>query len=92
MLRRKTKMSKEIKKENKFVTLIIPNKDYKEFIKRSPEVEPLLNNIEDAYNKFRFWKGKKLNTYIICNQDEPYAEDVWQTILQGEKNKQSEKQ
>ena len=24
------------------------------------------------------------NRYIVCNQDEPYAEEVWQTILKGE--------
>jgi len=24
------------------------------------------------------------NKYIVCNQDEPYAEEVWQTILKGE--------
>lgn len=27
------------------------------------------------------------NQYIVCNQDEPYAEFVWQTILQGEQDK-----
>lgn len=24
------------------------------------------------------------NNYIVCNQDEPYADKVWQTILEGE--------
>jgi len=28
------------------------------------------------------------NNYIVCNQDEPYAELVWQIILLGEKAKQ----
>jgi len=28
------------------------------------------------------------NKYIVCNQDEPYAELVWQTILSGEDAKQ----
>lgn len=27
------------------------------------------------------------NKYIVCNQDEPYAEKVWQEILKGEDNK-----
>lgn len=27
---------------------------------------------------------KNDNKYIVCNQDEPYAEEVWQTILKGE--------
>lgn len=24
------------------------------------------------------------NKYIICNQDEPYADELWELILQGE--------
>ena len=27
------------------------------------------------------------NKYIVCNQDEPYAEDVLKVILDGEDNK-----
>lgn len=27
------------------------------------------------------------NKYIVCNQDEPYAEEVWQAILSGENQK-----
>ena len=27
--------------------------------------------------------------YIVCNQDELYAEDVWQTILKGEDTKKA---
>jgi len=29
----------------------------------------------------------KGNRYIVCNQDEPYAEEVWQLILEGERKK-----
>lgn len=29
------------------------------------------------------------NKYIICNQDEPYAEDIWQAILAGEAAKEN---
>lgn len=28
------------------------------------------------------------NKYVVCNQDEPYAEEVWQTILDGETKKE----
>lgn len=31
------------------------------------------------------------NKYIVCNQDEPYADDVWDVILKGEDEKQVEK-
>lgn len=29
-------------------------------------------------------KREPYNSYIVCNQDEPYAEDVWRVILSGE--------
>ncbi|MFA5307633.1 MAG: hypothetical protein WC365_09350 [Candidatus Babeliales bacterium] len=35
-------------------------------------------------------RGRKVlscNKYIVCNQDEPYAEKVWQMILDGERAK-----
>lgn len=38
---------------------------------------------QSAENKLRN------NKYIICNQDEPYAEDVWQVILAGEAEKEN---
>ena len=31
--------------------------------------------------------GKKESNYIVCNQDEPYAEKIWQMILDGERAK-----
>jgi len=32
------------------------------------------------------------NKYIVCNQDEPYAEEVWQIILKGEDAKSGVKE
>ncbi len=46
-------------------------------------------------NRKRKAKGKgpiEDNRYILCNQDEPYAEKVWQTILEGERTKETERQ
>lgn len=34
-------------------------------------------------------KREPYNRYIICNQDEPYADAVWQAILTGEDSKGS---
>jgi hypothetical protein len=34
-------------------------------------------------------EGKKLNTYHICNLDEPYADKVLQVILDGEAQKEA---
>lgn len=31
---------------------------------------------------------KNDNKYIVCNQDEPYADLIWQIILRGEDAKQ----
>ena len=38
-------------------------------------------------NECRRQAGKSVNQYIICNQDEPYAEQVWRAILKGEESK-----
>jgi hypothetical protein len=35
----------------------------------------------------RMLQGKKYNAYICCNQDEPYAKEVWKIILAGENKK-----
>lgn len=33
-------------------------------------------------------KREPYNRYVVCNQDEPYAENVWRAILNGEDAKQ----
>ncbi|MFP3041864.1 hypothetical protein LQZ19_08585 [Treponema primitia] len=53
------------------------------------KVYEALNNFSTEYEKST---GKKLNQkYIVCNQDEPYAEEVARIILEGEKAKLKEK-
>lgn len=44
----------------------------------------------DVYPSFPKNADKKINKYIVCNQDEPYAELVWQTILLGEDAKDND--
>jgi len=41
----------------------------------------------DKVSAERKASGKKENNYIVCNQDEPYAEKIWQMILDGEREK-----
>lgn len=51
--------------------------------------------VEDQIKALREHKGKSdigRNEYIICNRDEPYAEEVWQTILRGEDAKMRDPQ
>lgn len=76
----------EIKKEDKFIVL---NKEHiGSFMNSNPkEAEKLL----DSLKFFRDWLGRE-NSYIICNQDEPYAENVWNTILEGERDKVREEE
>ena len=80
-----------MKKENKFFALVIPNKYHKEFFKLYPKYANRLQEIAKNYAEFRKSKGKKpYNEYIICNQDEPYAEEVWQIILKDEELKKAQ--
>ena len=53
------------------------------------EDHPAVNRLISAVNNFnrvyeKTW-GKKMNQkYYVCNQDEPYAKKVIDTILEGE--------
>lgn len=77
----------EIKKEQqKFMCLIIPMKDADQFLQGGDLL--MFNKLKEKYASFRISKSKNAsNNYIIVNQDEPYAEDVWQMILAGERKK-----
>ena len=59
------------KKEDKFIVI---NK--KHLVRLSCHSIDLLNEILSEI--------ENLNKYIVCNQDEPYAEQVWQIIILGE--------
>lgn len=49
------------------------------------------NTVVKAIGNMRETEGKpRFNKYIVCNQDEPHAEEVWQTILKGEDAKNPE--
>lgn len=79
-------MNNLIKKELKYAFLI-PIKDVRYL---SPlDFDTLSDMIDriDEYRKLDKRPPLSANKYIICNQDEPYAERVWQTILQGERDK-----
>lgn len=45
-------------------------------------LERLLENIRTGRHK----EGKPLNTYYVCNTDEPYSHIVRDIILLGERN------
>ncbi len=53
----------------------------------NPDFEEAWEKIEDHIKALREFQKKppiEDNKYIICNQDEPYAEKVMQAILEGE--------
>jgi hypothetical protein len=74
-----------VKKEIRFIALIIPVKDAKEFFREHPYDEQSLKAIAEDYANFRAGEGKKeSNDYVVVNMDEPYIEQVWKIILEGE--------
>ena len=46
-----------------------------------------LTTLLKAADEERKRRGFPDNRYIVCNQDEPYAEKIWQMILDGERAK-----
>lgn len=67
--------------------IIIPTKDWVEL---SAFQQRMLSEIFHEIDQRRITEGSaplSKNRYIVCNQDEPYAQKVWEAILEGEKEK-----
>jgi hypothetical protein len=48
----------------------------------------LFQKVLDRVREMRVKDGRRGSPrYIVCNADEPYSEEVWQTILDGEREK-----
>ena len=60
----------------------------KYYVVKVIDVEFLLTDAEREILGVLIEKLDNKNSYLICNQDEPYSETVWQTILAGEDAKQ----
>jgi len=69
-------------KENKYIVLKIDDLD--DILDLSPELKPMFSKILTKYDKYRELCGKEHAVYIVCNQDEHYADKVWEIILDGE--------
>jgi len=73
-----------VKYEEKF--LVINIKHLEEARKEIPD------KIAEFYELYDFISNwLPTNKYYVCNQDEPYAEKVIQTILEGENKKVAKK-
>jgi hypothetical protein len=65
--------------------IVIKRDDVNKYLTDSDRYElvMLLNKIDIGRQK----DGKKLNSYYVCNTDEPYADNVLGVILDGEDHK-----
>jgi len=67
-------------KEDKFI--VFPKKD---LVGISAAQVATLDEIDQLVQRNRIKRGaSQFPKFITCNQDEPYAEKVWQIILDGE--------
>jgi len=76
-------MTYEFKREIKY--LVLKWDDIEKYLNKY-EREELLASVEkiDAH---RSLSGKKQNTYVVVNEDEPYAEKVWELIQEYEEKR-----
>ena len=81
-----------VQKKNKFLALIIPEKDVEKFFMSHKKEFKDICHIAELYADYRQKTGRnRINKYIIINQDEPYAEKVWKIVLEGESKKEAKK-
>lgn len=70
-------------KEHKYFVLKID--DLRDVCDLEPAVAHELEHLVARYTAYRkFCKKDPDPKYIVCNQDEPYADKVWKAILHGE--------
>jgi len=68
---------KEFMRENKY--LVLKWDDIEKYLATASEFKSL-QNIISTIKAGRIFDRKKDNTYVVVNEDEPYAEQVWQLI------------
>ncbi len=77
----------ELRKENhKF--FICKKEDLDLVLNNNPLLKRFFETICNLIKLERISQNKKpVNYYVACNLDEPYAEKVWDLIIEGEKEK-----
>lgn len=70
------------KEEDKFI--VWKNEDLRAVILKAPWLRRYFNSLVDAISDLRKSQGKGENKYLVCNRDEPYADEIWRVILEGE--------
>jgi len=78
------------KKENKYLVLKLEDLDnyFSQFTKGVFTTDEEQNVLDTLTWNEVLHALQNDNKYIVCNQDEPYAELVWQIMLLGEDAKQ----
>lgn len=76
----------EVKRENRF--LVLKWDDIRKFL--YPNDGEKLEEILAIIGEGRKSEGKKDNTYVVVNEDEPYAEKVWKLIQDHQETKEKE--
>jgi hypothetical protein len=61
---------------------VFKNDDIKKYLSKRQQKQ--LSKIEATLNNGRVKDGKKINSYYICNTDEPYSKEVYNVIMHGE--------
>jgi DNA/RNA endonuclease YhcR with UshA esterase domain len=70
----------------RFTHLVIKQEDVNKYLTERKAKK--FNKLIEEINRGRVKDGKGYNNYYVCNEDEPYANDVITTILHGELLKQ----
>ena len=77
-----------IKREIKFY--VFKKEDVDVVLDRHPLLAEYFQTISSLVRLNRIARNKKpMNDYVVCNQDEPYSEEIWKIILDGEKAKEA---
>lgn len=79
--------SKEVPQREDDKYLVWKMEDLRGVIAKDPWLRSHFHELVEEIKSFRMLQGKGENKYIVCNQDEMYADRVWRTILDGESDK-----
>jgi len=75
---------KKFKRENKY--LVLKTEDIERYLVGSQRTE--LDEVCRFIRANRLAEDRKNNAYVVVNEDEPYAEKVWQLIQEHEEQQQ----
>ena len=68
-----------VEKSEKY--LVLKWEELKDIYELFPETEAQMANILVKHTLYRKFCAKSKNNYIVVNQDESYAEELWKFIL-----------